>query len=143
MDIPEHTEEPSSVATNDSSSTLEQLDQSSSDLNEESGEKQPSPQSLKTDARAIVRRTCLPSPVVGDQGSLFAVLKKNIGKVSASSLPLSCACSFLRRIYQPSPSLLLSMSPSHYSRQQLKRWNTLTFSMKSPAPQIRLSSSPS
>lgn len=87
MDIPEHTEEPSSVATNDSSSTLEQLDQSSSDLNEESGEKQPSPQSLKTDARAIVRRTCLPSPVVGDQGSLFAVLKKNIGKVSASSLP--------------------------------------------------------
>ncbi|XP_006454509.1 hypothetical protein AGABI2DRAFT_114262 [Agaricus bisporus var. bisporus H97] len=90
MDIPEHTEEPSSVATNDSSSTLEQLDQSSSDLNEESGEKQPSPQSLKTDARAIVRRTCLPSPVVGDQGSLFAVLKKNIGKdLSTIALPVT------------------------------------------------------
>lgn len=32
----------------------------------------------------VQRRTQLPSPVVGDEGSLFAVLKKNVGKVLLS-----------------------------------------------------------
>lgn len=32
-------------------------------------------------AMEVVRRTQLPSPPVGDEGSLFAVLKKNVGKV--------------------------------------------------------------
>ena len=36
--------------------------------------------------KVIVRRTQLPSPVVGDEGSLFAVLKKNVGKVSPRAL---------------------------------------------------------
>jgi hypothetical protein len=82
MDIPEITEEPSNTL-NDSSSSLEHLDQSSSDFDEENGEKTPPSQSLKPGMRAIVRRTCLPSRVVGDQGSLLAVLKKNVGKVPA------------------------------------------------------------
>ena len=34
-----------------------------------------------TEQKAIIRRTQLPSPPVGDEGSLFAVLKKNVGKV--------------------------------------------------------------
>jgi hypothetical protein len=29
----------------------------------------------------VVRRTILPAPISGDEGSLFAALKKNIGKV--------------------------------------------------------------
>jgi hypothetical protein len=32
-------------------------------------------------ARQVVRRTYLPSGNVGDEGSLFATLKKNVGKV--------------------------------------------------------------
>ena len=36
------------------------------------------------DAHSIVRRTQLPSPPVGDEGSLFSVLKKNVGKVRLS-----------------------------------------------------------
>jgi oxysterol-binding protein-related protein 3/6/7 len=30
----------------------------------------------------VTRRICLPAPVVGDEGSLFTMLKKNVGKVS-------------------------------------------------------------
>ncbi|OCH96631.1 hypothetical protein OBBRIDRAFT_743469 [Obba rivulosa] len=38
----------------------------------------------------VQRRTQLPSPVVGDEGSLFAVLKKNVGKdLSQVALPVS------------------------------------------------------
>lgn len=33
-----------------------------------------------TEAQHVVRRTQLPSPPVGDEGSLFTVLKKNVGK---------------------------------------------------------------
>ena len=36
----------------------------------------------------VQRRTALPSGPVGDEGSLFAVLKKNVGKVSRSAAPL-------------------------------------------------------
>lgn len=40
------------------------------------------PQAAAPDApQPIVRRTQLPSPPVGDEGSLFTVLKKNVGKV--------------------------------------------------------------
>ncbi|KAI0095308.1 Oxysterol-binding protein-domain-containing protein [Irpex rosettiformis] len=42
------------------------------------------------DEKPIVRRNQLPSPVVGDEGSLFAVLKKNVGKDLAQvTLPVS------------------------------------------------------
>lgn len=33
-------------------------------------------------ARQVVRRTGLPSGPVGDEGSLFAILKNNVGKVT-------------------------------------------------------------
>jgi hypothetical protein len=36
----------------------------------------------KQQHREVVRRTQLPSGPVGDEGSLFSVLKKNIGKVN-------------------------------------------------------------
>ncbi|KZT21678.1 hypothetical protein NEOLEDRAFT_1139089 [Neolentinus lepideus HHB14362 ss-1] len=40
--------------------------------------------------KEIVRRTQLPSPPVGDEGSLFAVLKKNVGKdLSSVALPVT------------------------------------------------------
>lgn len=39
--------------------------------------------------QSVVRRTQLPCPPVGDEGSLFTVLKKNVGKVSpVSSFPI-------------------------------------------------------
>lgn len=37
--------------------------------------------SVVPEMQAVVRRTQLPSPPVGDEGSLFTVLKKNVGKV--------------------------------------------------------------
>lgn len=48
----------------------------------------------------IARRSQLPSPVVGDEGSLFAVLKKNVGKVSIAVLVPSCTthCRVLRTL---------------------------------------------
>ncbi|GJE85969.1 oxysterol-binding protein-domain-containing protein [Phanerochaete sordida] len=46
--------------------------------------------STPTEARKVVRRTQLPSPPVGDEGSLFTVLKKNVGKDLAQvALPVS------------------------------------------------------
>lgn len=52
-------------------------------------------------ARDIVRRTELPSGPVGDEGSLFAVLKKNVGKVGAAHGSLMNRAS---RIVGPLPS---------------------------------------
>ena len=57
-------------------------DESDSDDEFEEPPERPSIQSTKTEGqRAIVRRQALPSGPVGDEGSLFAVMKKNIGKV--------------------------------------------------------------
>lgn len=39
------------------------------------------PESPQETQKTVVRRTQLPSPPVGDEGSLFAILKKNVGKV--------------------------------------------------------------
>ncbi|KXN89830.1 Oxysterol-binding protein-related protein 3, partial [Leucoagaricus sp. SymC.cos] len=74
-------------------SSLEPLDQSAdeTDLEEETG--QPTlrlAQGTIQDNRAILRRSQLPSRVIGDEGSLFAVLKKNIGKdLSTITLPVT------------------------------------------------------
>lgn len=82
------TEPPSRILTNDSRSSLGQ-DQSSNgdtDFNEsEPGTPHPS-DADKLSNLHVVRRTVLPSPVVGDEGSLFAVLKKNVGKVRSRHL---------------------------------------------------------
>lgn len=71
----------SSSATSDSDS-----DSDSDDVLTADAETAPSTTVTSLHERAIVRRTQLPSPVVGDEGSLFAVLKKNVGKVSMSLL---------------------------------------------------------
>ena len=42
-----------------------------------------------TEHLQVTRREELPSPPVGDEGSLFAVLKKNVGKVRTIFLPLN------------------------------------------------------
>ncbi len=64
-----------------------------SDLGQEESRTQPTDDlevELTTD-QTVTHRTQLPSPPVGDEGSLFAVLKKNVGKVEPeSSLPDFC-----------------------------------------------------
>ena len=78
-------ETPSSGTSADLESSSDS-DDSESELYEEPPERKPStstevtPPSEKGEI-AAVRRTVLPSPPVGDEGSLFAVLKKNVGKV--------------------------------------------------------------
>lgn len=77
---PEHAEKPSPVPMSDSRSSLEQIQtHSNSDIGQERAE--------SPSTRVTVRRTRLPSPVIGDEGSLFAILKKNIGKVWLPRVP--------------------------------------------------------
>jgi hypothetical protein len=94
MDVqasPDGTEQPSRLLSNDSRSSLGQ-DNSSVDTDiEQEGEaplRFPSEDSQTdpTDGTLqVMRRSQLPAPPVGDEGSLFAMLKKNVGKVSVSS----------------------------------------------------------
>lgn len=79
-------EEPSRIVTNESRSSLDHIETSSIDtdidpVNESSPVPSPPANVENTSQAQIVRRTHLPVPVVGDEGSLFAVLKKNVGKV--------------------------------------------------------------
>jgi hypothetical protein len=74
----------------------------------------------------IVWRTQLPSPVVGDEGSLFAVLKKNVGKAGTYSIPyinirLNADC----RIFQLYLSPSLSMNRLRCCNDTPKKWNTI------------------
>ncbi|KAG6911802.1 hypothetical protein DXG01_000049 [Tephrocybe rancida] len=82
----QHSEEPSRMLMNESQSSLSQQDSSSIDTDiEEPGvnlnlERQPITQTNAQTAREhtqTIYRTQLPSPPVGDEGSLFAILKKN------------------------------------------------------------------
>lgn len=50
---------------------------------ENTPETAPTSPAMSQEERQIVRRTELPSGPVGDEGSLFAVLKKNVGKVGS------------------------------------------------------------
>ncbi|TFY82692.1 hypothetical protein EWM64_g1318 [Hericium alpestre] len=65
-------------------------DSDASDTDEEEQEVKESLELMKTDSREVVRRTQLPSGPVGDEGSLFAVFKKNVGKdLSNIAFPVS------------------------------------------------------
>jgi len=64
------------------------LDTDIESVNEEPAIDTPSATQPSSQASAVVRRTRLPAPIVGDEGSLFAVLKKNVGKVRAHSFDL-------------------------------------------------------
>ncbi|KAF9454904.1 oxysterol binding protein [Macrolepiota fuliginosa MF-IS2] len=88
---PEHAEQVSRIPTNDSRSSLEQFDRSSNETDAEEEKHPPRvSQDLGHDALATVRRVHLPSPVIGDEGSLFAILKKNVGKdLSTITFPVT------------------------------------------------------
>ncbi|KAF5355705.1 hypothetical protein D9756_003947 [Leucocoprinus leucothites] len=90
---PEQLEIINRISTIDSQSSIEQLDQSGDETDLEEEVSQPTPrftQGSKYDTRTIARRTRLPSQVLGDEGSLFAVLKKNVGKdLSTITLPVT------------------------------------------------------
>ena len=80
---------PTSSATSDAGAA----DESSSESSDEESELYQEPESLAASTAIsehtvgpVVRRSSLPSPPVGDEGSLFAVLKKNVGKVRALKL---------------------------------------------------------
>ncbi len=89
---PEGGEQPSHILSNDSRSSLERPEQYSTEIDKKEERELEVPLEPKLDARALVRRTHLPSPVVGDEGSLFAILKKNVGKVIATSLIIVSRC---------------------------------------------------
>lgn len=79
----------SRIVTSESRSSLDHSEASSIDtdinsVNETPPIISPSPDVESASQAQVVRRTHLPVPVVGDEGSLFAVLKKNVGKVRAS-----------------------------------------------------------
>lgn len=85
MDAPEQPAQISRASTIDSQKSLEQLDRSGdeTDLDED----QLTPQDLlKHGTKTSIRRSQLPCRILGDEGSLFAVLKQNVGKVVSSSV---------------------------------------------------------
>jgi hypothetical protein len=61
-------------------------DSNSVDTDIEGETPKPDPTELPLDPSQVTRRTQLPSPPPADEGSLFAVLKKNVGKVCSVGL---------------------------------------------------------
>ena len=62
---------------------------------------------VKSSAQQLIHRTSLPSGPVGDEGSLFAVFKKNVGKVHSTDV----LCVELFLIITTERTLLLLRSP--------------------------------
>ncbi|KAG7450300.1 uncharacterized protein BT62DRAFT_943202 [Guyanagaster necrorhizus] len=95
--FPDGTEQPSRTLSNDSRSSLDQGEDSSvdTDIAQELGSTRlPSEEFTQPDASTyalqVVRRTHLPAPPVGDEGSLFSMLKKNVGKdLSTIAFPVT------------------------------------------------------
>ncbi|TFK76896.1 hypothetical protein BDN72DRAFT_890690 [Pluteus cervinus] len=90
-------EQPSKMLTNDSRSSLERIVESNADTDsEEDHQEMQSCLNLSEVLEKVetvvpvTRRTELPARPVGDEGSLFAILKKNVGKdLSTISVPVS------------------------------------------------------
>ncbi|KAG6842480.1 hypothetical protein C0991_000006 [Blastosporella zonata] len=87
MEAPNPEEQRSRMVINESHSSLSQQDSSSIDTDIEDHEvhKEPKPPTptyarITGEHPQFKHRTQLPSPPVGDEGSLFAILKKNVGK---------------------------------------------------------------
>ncbi|KAK7064441.1 aconitase family-domain-containing protein [Favolaschia claudopus] len=77
----------SQIVSNDSRSSL---GHSSTDTDIVEEPQRTASESTTTDHIEVVRRTCLPAAPVGDEGSLFAILKKNVGKdLSAIQFPIT------------------------------------------------------
>ncbi|KAJ3907829.1 oxysterol binding protein [Lentinula edodes] len=89
---PDNGEMPSRITTTDSQSSLDHAEESSidTDIEDVGGEPSVLDQVARTSQAQVVRRTHLPAPITGDEGSLFAVLKKNVGKdLSTIAFPVS------------------------------------------------------
>ncbi|KAF9270440.1 hypothetical protein L218DRAFT_993055 [Marasmius fiardii PR-910] len=92
---PDVCERPSKI-TNDGQSYWERTEDTTSidtDIESEEATLEQSPAvkgACNQQNTAITRRTCLPALIVGDEGSLFAVLKKNVGKdLSTIAFPVT------------------------------------------------------
>ncbi|KAG5639369.1 hypothetical protein H0H81_003513 [Sphagnurus paluster] len=88
------TEAPSRMLTNESRSSLSHQDTSSTDTDMEEddfGHKPSTPTNVVNHENFLIkRRTQLPSSPIGDEGSLFAILKKNVGKdLSTITFPVT------------------------------------------------------
>ena len=72
----------------------------------------PTPEVVATSSGGfkVMRRTQLPVPSFRDEGSLFTILKKNVGKVCVSYCLDHWLIEWCQRTYRRSPFLLLSMS---------------------------------
>jgi hypothetical protein len=93
LHVQEGTEPQSQLFTNDTRSAVSQQEDSSMDTDIEDNENPPlSSGEVRRAAgppgetSAVVRRTQLPASPAGDEGSLFAILKKNVGKVCMALL---------------------------------------------------------
>lgn len=73
-------DQPSEIRTNDSQSTLES-DSESDDTDFEDNDSPETDPKQQQPLASVQRRTSLPAPQPADEGSLFSVLKKNVGKV--------------------------------------------------------------
>lgn len=90
LEEPTPDEERGPIILQTSFSNYKEYESSSSDEEErEQHLSKPEPD-LTLQARQVTRRTCLPCGPVGDEGSLFAMLKKNVGKdLSTITFPVS------------------------------------------------------
>ena len=77
VDVQSSPEQPELVSRQ---SSLEQLDRSGDETDLEEGQSALRDFS-KYDAQTAIRRSQLPSRALGDEGSLLAMLKQNVGKV--------------------------------------------------------------
>jgi len=77
----EGSELPSQLSAHDARSAVSQQEDSSVDTDIEENVKARSIPGPFSETSAVVRRTRLPAYPAGDEGSLFAILKKNVGKV--------------------------------------------------------------
>ncbi|KAG1867840.1 Oxysterol-binding protein-domain-containing protein [Suillus subalutaceus] len=88
LDVPNPDEEKELVVPQSETSSLNQI--ASSDEEEHSLPLVPDTDPSVNATRQVVRRTHLPSGPIGDEGSLFAILKNNVGKdLTTITLPVS------------------------------------------------------
>lgn len=90
QNAPDGGEQPSLILASDHPSVSDRLDNSSidTDINDDAVKDITVEGNTALTGVQIVRRTQLPALPAGDEGSLFAILKKNVGKVGGSILDL-------------------------------------------------------
>jgi hypothetical protein len=94
QNAPDGGEQPSQILASNHPSVSDKLDNSSidTDINDDAVKDTTVVEgNTALTGLQIIRRTQLPAPPVGDEGSLFAILKKNVGKVGGSILDLAAS----------------------------------------------------